>query len=301
MAAPDTADDAMLARMLMMEEQAAADERGLDYSPTFRKRRLSDESEDYDPGSKRRAKPKPKPKPKPEPEPEPKPEPKPEPETVPSASEANPPEPRGKPKPPAAPRGVTLAHLIDAGLLLPGPGALSTSYEEAKTKTRVDARGDLLPDGSIDWNGVNYVSVSAFSLAVKRSVNPGRKADDGWKCVRFRDEILDAVKRRHEATRRDGDDDAPVKPGGAVAAVAAREAAAREAAAKRRQANRPPPKPKPPPQPQPPPKPKPQLQYNFNNISYITKLLKSFKISKMSFKKYICFFGMNKVCFLYPE
>ena len=100
MAAPDTADDAMLARMLMMEEQAAADERGLDYSPTFRKRRLSDESEDYDPGSKRRAKPKPKPKPKPEPEPEPKPEPKPEPETVPSASEANPPEPRGKPKPP---------------------------------------------------------------------------------------------------------------------------------------------------------------------------------------------------------
>ena len=248
MAAPDTADDAMLARMLMMEEQAAADERGLDYSPTFRKRRLSDESEDYDPGSKRRAKPKPKPKPKPEPEPEPKPEPKPEPETVPSASEANPPEPRGKPKPPAAPRGVTLAHLIDAGLLLPGPGALSTSYEEAKTKTRVDARGDLLPDGSIDWNGVNYVSVSAFSLAVKRSVNPGRKADDGWKCVRYRDEILDAVKRRHEATRRDGDDDAPVKPGGAVAAVAAREAAAREAAAKRRQANRPPPKPKPPPE-----------------------------------------------------
>ena len=44
-------DDAAIARMLMQEEMAAADAAGLDYSPTFRrKRRMSDES-DYSPGA----------------------------------------------------------------------------------------------------------------------------------------------------------------------------------------------------------------------------------------------------------
>ena len=34
------ADDAALVRALMMEEMAAADAAGIDYSPTFRKRKI---------------------------------------------------------------------------------------------------------------------------------------------------------------------------------------------------------------------------------------------------------------------
>lgn len=52
-------DDAALARALMMEEMAAADAAGIDYSPTFRKRRRDSMSDDeFDPSGKPRRKPK---------------------------------------------------------------------------------------------------------------------------------------------------------------------------------------------------------------------------------------------------
>jgi len=74
---------------------------------------------------------------------------------------------------------VTLAHLIDYGVIVPGDDALATSYCDVTTTA------DLEADGTIVWRREKYRSVSAFSLAFKRSVKPDRKADDGWKCVRY--------------------------------------------------------------------------------------------------------------------
>ena len=74
---------------------------------------------------------------------------------------------------------VTLAHLIDYGVVVPGEDALATSYCDVTTTAHPEA------DGTIVWRRERYQSVSAFSLAFKRSVKPDRKADDGWKCVRY--------------------------------------------------------------------------------------------------------------------
>ena len=74
---------------------------------------------------------------------------------------------------------VTLAHLIDYGVVVPGEDALATSYCDVTTTAHLEA------DGTIVWRRERYQSVSAFSLAFKRSVKPDRKADDGWKCVRY--------------------------------------------------------------------------------------------------------------------
>ena len=98
-----------------------------------------------------------------------------------------------------ATRGTTLATLIDAGLIAPGAGVITTLYNG------VEAVADLLPDGSIEWEGrAPFASVSAFSLAMKRSVNPGRKADDGWKSVRYDGVMLDVYKQQHNAAEDGG-------------------------------------------------------------------------------------------------
>ena len=39
-----------------------------------------------------------------------------------------------------------------------------------------------------------FESPSAFSIALKRLVNPQRKADDGWKTVKYNGRFLDAYK-----------------------------------------------------------------------------------------------------------
>ena len=116
------ADDAALARALMMEEMAAADAAGIDYSPTFRKRRRDSTSDDdFDP-TRRKASKATKPQaPKPEPPPKPKPAPKPR-----ARPEAKPKEVKAS----FVARGVTLAHLIDARLIAPGQGAVSTTYND---------------------------------------------------------------------------------------------------------------------------------------------------------------------------
>lgn len=232
------ADDAALARALMMEEMAAADAAGIDYSPTFRKRRRDSTSDDdFDP-TRRKASKATKPQaPKPEPPPKPKPAPKPRAPRVVS-----------KPKEVKASfvaRGVTLAHLIDARLIAPGRGAVSTTYND------VVHHADVLPDGYVAWDGREFASVSAFSLAVKRKTNPGRKADDGWKCVSYMGTPLDRLKRRYEeeskagSSRGDGQIlSANETMGPAVAAAAAREIAAKTAAAKLREESRPKPHPR---------------------------------------------------------
>lgn len=239
------ADDAALARALMMEEMAAADAAGIDYSPTFRKRRRDSTSDDdFDP-TRRKASKATKPQaPKPEPPPKPKPAPKPR-----ARPEAKPKEVKAS----FVARGVTLAHLIDARLIAPGQGAVSTTYND------VVHHADVLPDGYVAWDGREFASVSAFSLAVKRKTNPGRKADDGWKCVSYMGTPLDRLKRRYEEESKAGSGrgdgqvlSAKETMGPAVAAAAAREIAAKTAAAKLREESRPKPPPRTPKPPRPP-------------------------------------------------
>ena len=49
-----------------------------------------------------------------------------------------------------------------------------------------------------------FESPSAFSIFFKRMVTPGRKADDGWKTVKFQGKFLDHYKMEL-ARRREGE------------------------------------------------------------------------------------------------
>ncbi|CAD7695752.1 unnamed protein product [Ostreobium quekettii] len=86
------------------------------------------------------------------------------------------------------PGGVTLKLLIDEGLLQPGPAVLNLEYRG------LQETGDLLTDGRIQWKDRVFDSPSAFSIFVKRMVNPSRKADDGWKTVKYCGKYLDHYK-----------------------------------------------------------------------------------------------------------
>jgi hypothetical protein len=44
---------------------------------------------------------------------------------------------------------------------------------------------DLSADGFILYKGDKFSSPSAWSIHVKRLANPSKKADDGWKSVRY--------------------------------------------------------------------------------------------------------------------
>ena len=58
---------------------------------------------------------------------------------------------------------------------------------------------------NVQHNGelLTFESPSAFSIFFKRLVNPSRKADDGWKTVRFQGKFLDHYKMEY-ARRRFG-------------------------------------------------------------------------------------------------
>ena len=111
---------------------------------------------------------------------------------------------------------MTLRHLIDANLIAPGVDVVSTLYNG------VTELATLRDDGAIAWDGREFHSVSAFSLAVKRRTNPDRKADDGWKCVKCDGVALDAVKRRTRRPSRRGVPRVPRTAAGDGAIVKAR-------------------------------------------------------------------------------
>ncbi|GMH32362.1 hypothetical protein BSKO_00196 [Bryopsis sp. KO-2023] len=86
------------------------------------------------------------------------------------------------------PGGVSLKLLIDEGILTAGEGVLSLEYRGLHEKA------DLQHDGRIHWKENVFDSPSAFSIFIKRLVNPTRKADDGWKTVKFAGSYLDHYK-----------------------------------------------------------------------------------------------------------
>jgi hypothetical protein len=87
---------------------------------------------------------------------------------------------------------ISIKVLLEEGILMPGKGVLSMDY---KGDSHV---ADLLPDGriSVDVAGKTMVfeSPSAFSIYLKRLVNPTRKADDGWKSVKYEGKLLEHYK-----------------------------------------------------------------------------------------------------------
>ena len=102
--------------------------------------------------------------------------------------------------------------MIDYGVVVPGEDALATSYCDVTTTAHLEA------DGTIVWRRERYQSVSAFSLAFKRSVKPDRKADDyDVRAVRRRRRVgrkrrvrLEASRGRKRRTR--GGDQFPARP-----------------------------------------------------------------------------------------
>ena len=106
---------------------------------------------------------------------------------------------------------ITLGKLIDESIIEPGEDVLSVEY---KGSTHV---ATLLPDGrimcSVNGKDLTFESPSAFSIFLKRLVNPTRKADDGWKTVKYRGKLLEHYKG--ELSRKllgDGDDPSSAFP-----------------------------------------------------------------------------------------
>lgn len=65
------------------------------------------------------------------------------------------------------PKSIGLADLIRDGHIQPGKGVIQMSYQDTSF------HADLLQDGTLEFNGTKYDSLSGFSIAMKRSVNPG--------------------------------------------------------------------------------------------------------------------------------
>ncbi|GIL62504.1 hypothetical protein Vafri_16714 [Volvox africanus] len=96
--------------------------------------------------------------------------------------------PKGK-APPKRPAGaITLRTLLDAGFVVPGSKVLYVEYKGLITWA------DLTEEGSIVCDGQSFESPSAFSIYVKRKLNPERKADDGWKAVKYAGKLLEYFK-----------------------------------------------------------------------------------------------------------
>uniref|UniRef100_A0A383WMB0 MPN domain-containing protein n=1 Tax=Tetradesmus obliquus TaxID=3088 RepID=A0A383WMB0_TETOB len=94
--------------------------------------------------------------------------------------------PRRAPKRPAG--LVNLKGLIDEGLMQPGDDVLTVEYKGTLT------HASLTHDGRIRWKELFFDSPSAFSIYLKRLVNPARKADDGWKTVKYLGKFLEQYK-----------------------------------------------------------------------------------------------------------
>lgn len=98
----------------------------------------------------------------------------------------------GTRKPSTRAGSISIKLLLDEGIIAPGKGVLHMEYKG------VAHTADLTEDGkikvNIDRNHLVFDSPSAFSIYLKRLVNPTRKADDGWKSVRYNGNFLEHYK-----------------------------------------------------------------------------------------------------------
>ncbi|KAK3736499.1 hypothetical protein QZH41_000872 [Actinostola sp. cb2023] len=97
-------------------------------------------------------------------------------------------------------RGVTIAMLIEDGVMEPGEKLLSIDYLGQKFQA------DLLPDGKIKWPEANkqFNSPSAWAIYCKRLVNPSKKSGCGWASVKYKGRKLDQYKTTWFKKQRTG-------------------------------------------------------------------------------------------------
>ena len=90
----------------------------------------------------------------------------------------------GRPRPGG---GITLKLLIDEGILWPGENILTVEYKSNITYGSLAECGRI--KCTISGTELTFESPSAFSIYLKRLINPARKADDGWKTVKFEGKV----------------------------------------------------------------------------------------------------------------
>ena len=90
----------------------------------------------------------------------------------------------GRPRPGG---GITLKLLIDEGILFPGENVLTVEYKSNITYGSLADCGRI--KCTIGGTELTFESPSAFSIYLKRLINPARKADDGWKTVKFEGKV----------------------------------------------------------------------------------------------------------------
>ena len=93
-------------------------------------------------------------------------------------------QPAGRPRPGG---GITLKLLIDEGILVPGENVLTVEYKSNVTYGSLAECGRI--KCTIAGSELTFESPSAFSIYLKRLINPARKADDGWKTVKFEGKV----------------------------------------------------------------------------------------------------------------
>lgn len=94
----------------------------------------------------------------------------------------------GRPRPGG---GITLKLLIDEGILFPGENVLTVEYKSNITYGSLAECGRI--KCTIGGTELTFESPSAFSIYLKRLINPARKADDGWKTVKFEGKVCHHV------------------------------------------------------------------------------------------------------------
>lgn len=99
--------------------------------------------------------------------------------------------------------GITLLDLIEKGIIQPGENTIRVSYKGA------EAVGSLTEHGTIEYNGEEFQSATAFSIFFKRRITPSKQGDDGWKSVYYNNQCLDVFRKRLEASV--DDEAAPAK------------------------------------------------------------------------------------------
>ena len=77
--------------------------------------------------------------------------------------------------------------LIDEGILWPGENILTVEYKSNITYGSLAECGRI--KCTISGTELTFESPSAFSIYLKRLINPARKADDGWKTVKFEGKV----------------------------------------------------------------------------------------------------------------
>ena len=85
---------------------------------------------------------------------------------------------------------VTLKDLVDNGLLMPGKDLISVSYKGSS------GIASLTLDGTIEYEGQEFQSATAFSIYFKRRITPSKQGDDGWKSVFYGGQCLDVYRKR---------------------------------------------------------------------------------------------------------